>query len=139
MPRLQSKSIRAGDHDALLVSFVANQAGAIHTSTRDNFNSGPYCVPFGGGTLLADRKRLVLTFPTDTMWFGTSGVTHTNGYLNRATGRGGTFSDAPNVSDYSSRKQFLRAQYVYLAALDSVEACANEFNFIETALSLELA
>jgi len=73
------------------------------------------------------------------MWIGTSGVTSTVGYLTRGTERGGNYAHEPDVQAYSTRKQFLRGQYMHLAALDAVTVCANEFVFVETANCLELA
>ncbi len=140
MPRLPSKAVRADTQDALTVSFAANQDGAFQTSMRANFSTGAACVPFAGGTVLTDRKWLVLTFPTDWMWFGPTGMSETTGYMSRGVGRAGDYTDPPNVEEYSNRKQFLCGQYTRLALLDSVVLCAREgFAAVEKAGSLEFA
>lgn len=88
--------------------------------------------------MLADRKWLVITFPSDGVWIGAPGLTASTGYKTRGSGRG-DLTHAPVISLYSSRKQFLRGQYSRLGLLDSVPLCATEFTAVESVASLEMA
>lgn len=67
--RLASKAVVQTVDRGLLVIFAANQREALQVSLAENFSFGSKCVPFDGGSVLPDRKWLVLTFQP-TMCFG---------------------------------------------------------------------
>jgi hypothetical protein len=137
--RLASKAVVQTVDRGLLVTFAADQREALQVSLAENFSFGSKCVPFDGGSVLPDRKWLVLTFPTDNVFRGTSGVSVTTGYKTRGSNRAATFTGVPDTAAYSNRFQFLRGQYAFHEVLQGVQICAIEGGGPEKAGSLEVA
>src|SRR5690606_22998221 len=104
----------------------ANQAGAFQVGTSDVPNQS--CVPLNGGSPLADRKFVVVSFPTDGIHIGRSPVGQADSYFTRGSGRGSTWSARPKTERYSNRFQFLRGQYLTIAIASDVQLCLNAIN-----------
>lgn len=89
---------------------------------------------------LANRRFVVLAFPTDTVRLGDSAVSDTTGYGTRGTARGSGWDHASARALYSSRFQFLRGQYASIQVSDGVEVYARIHGVaFEDVVVLELA
>ncbi len=136
--RLLTKTPRVNESGELLVNYSANRVGGLQLGFFST-GSETKCVPLGvaGGSPLRDRKYLLMTVALDRVYFGTFGVDESNGYAVRGPRRGGNWELAPDIDDYSNRKQFLRGQYMTLPLLPSVTFCVRFPISVEEALSLE--
>ena len=134
--RLLTKTPRVDETGAILVNYAAGrtdgaQVGASATGATQ------VCVPFSGGSPLADRKYLVITNIAEPIRLGVDGFDPGDGYMLPGAGRG-DFSLPPDTAKYSNRKQFLRGQYLSLPCFRAIAICARS-TAIEFATSLELS
>ncbi len=137
--RLLSKAWYINPAHEALVDYAADQEGGEQNGFI-TFDSGVHPVPFGSSDPpLADRKYLILTFPSDRVWMGNSNVTGTTGYSTQGRKAGSGFDGPPGLERYSSRKQFLRGQYKTIELLDEVPFFVTAQGNLEAAVSLELA
>lgn len=137
--RLVSKSVRVNATGALLVNESADRVGGAQSGQATVGGSEKtVCVPLNDTSLLADRKRLVLTNFADQIFVGSSDVAENGGYDFRGPSRGDG-ELPPDLSRYSSRRQLLRGQYLSLPLCDSVPVCLATPGAIELATSLELS
>jgi hypothetical protein len=90
---------------------------------------------------LANRRLLVIAFPTDAVLLGPPGVSLSTGYGVRGTGRISGWAGAPTIAlgQYSSRTQFLRGQYTYLLVTEDVAVHGIRDAAVEEVATLELA
>ena len=140
MGRLLSKPHAVSPDGAMLVNFAANRAGGAQVGRSEL--ASQECVPFlsgGGGSALADRKYLLVTFPIDEVYVGESLVSESTSYFSDGSGRNTTGSGQPEVNAYSSRKQFLRGQYLWLRLRSDVKLNAHISSAVKAINSLELS
>jgi len=91
-------------------------------------------------TPLTNRRFAVLAFPTDLVRLGDSNVTDESGYGTRGTGRGSGWDGVSLRPLYTSRFQFLRAQYASIQVTDGVAVYARIHGVaLEDVVVLELA
>ncbi len=135
--RLLTKAPRINETGEVLVNFAAGRVDGARSRVGD-ISATESCVPFGGGSPLADRKHLVITAPTEAVWLGPSGVMQSTMYPVSGAGRSDDFTAPPDLARYSNRKQFLRGQYFHLACFPAVQVCAKA-PAVEDAFSLELS
>lgn len=134
--RLLTKAPRVDETGAILVNYAAGRVGGAQVG-RVDLDVTQVCIPFSGGSPLADRKYLVITNVAEAINIGPSGFSFSASYRIPGAGRG-TGSLPPVLARYSNRKQFLRGQYLSLACLSAVGVCARSLN-AEIAASLELS
>ncbi len=134
--RLLTKAPRVDETGAILVNYAAGRVGGAQVG-RVDLDQAQVCVPFSGGSPLADRKYVVITNVAEAINLGIDGMTFADSYVLPGAGRG-TGSLPPDLARYSNRKQFLRGQYLSIACFSAVGICARSLN-AEIAGSLELS
>ena len=115
----------------------ADRSAAASIETTLAIDPDPAALP---ASPLANRRFVVLAFPTDTVRLGDSTVSNTTGYGTRGTQRGSGWDHASARALYTSRFQFLRGQYASIQVSDAVEAYARIHAVaLEDVVVLELA
>ncbi len=134
--RLLTKAPAVDETGAILVNYAADRVGGVQAA-RAEIGGTQVCVPFSGGSPLPDRKYLVITNVSEAIYLGVQGSELQNSYVLPGGGRG-NYTNPPNLGKFSSRKQFLRGQYLTIPCLPAVEVCARAAA-IEIGSSLELS
>lgn len=116
---------------------ITTQAAVASVATSTVQNPDQDKVPT---TPLPMRRLLVLAFPTDGIVIGDEAVTEQSGYPTRGSRRGAGYDLESVAAEYSSRFQFMQAQYFYLRVSDTLDVYARAYSGAwEGVITLELA